>query len=195
MYNLVEANRSRRRFDQSKKVDMESLVELVELARLTLSGRNMQPLKYVLCTDSATCDGIFPLLGWAAYLKDWKGPAEGERPTAYVIVCLDKTLADNPGCDHGIVAQTMMLGAVERGLGGCIIATVNRAKLAEVCDIPDTLDILLVLALGVPSEAVAVEPMPGDGDVKYWHDKDGIHHVPKRSLDELIIARYPQSNE
>lgn len=191
---LVEANRTRRRFDQSRPVAPDLLEELVDLARLCPSGRNMQPLKFVLCADPAKNAEIFPLLGWAGYLKDWKGPEEGERPAAYVVIGLDKTLADDPGCDHGIVAQTMMLGAVERGLGGCIIGTVNRAGLAQVCNLPGTFETLLVLALGVPLEAVMVEPMPASGDVKYWRDKGGIHHVPKRGLDELIVGRYPQQD-
>jgi len=189
---LVERNRTRRKFDQSRTMDAQTLVDLVELTRFMPSGANKQPLKYAVTADSGLCAEIYPLLGWAAYLKDWNGPAEGERPTGYVTIMLDKDVADDPGCDHGIASQTIMLGAVEKGLGGCIIATVNRKKLARLLDLPDNLEILLVLALGVPAQDVVVEPLPSGGDIKYWTGDDGSHHVPKRSLDELLVGRYPK---
>lgn len=186
---MVIQNRSRRRFDQSRPVDMDTLVELVELARLTPSAKNMQPLKYALTAGRELCAEIFPLLGWAGYLKGWKGPEEGERPTAYITVVLDTSLADDPYCDHGIVSQTMMLGAVERGLGGCIIASVNKKKLSQVLGLDERHEVLMVLALGVPVEEVVVEPLPSEGKIEYWRTADDIHHVPKRSLDTLIVAQ------
>ena len=109
-----------------------------------------------------------------------------------ITIMLDKNVADAPGCDHGIASQTIMLGAVEKGLGGCIIATVNRKKLARVLDLPDNLEVLLVLALGVPAQKVVVESLPPDGDIKYWTGDDGNHHVPKRSLDELLVGCFPK---
>ncbi|MBG0789265.1 MAG: nitroreductase family protein [Desulfovibrionaceae bacterium] len=189
---LVERNRTRRKFDQSRPMDEQVLVDLVELTRFTPSGANKQPLKYAVTADPGLCAEVFPLLGWAAYLKDWNGPEEGQRPTGYVVVMLDKQVADTPGCDHGIAGQTIMLGAVEKGFGGCIIATVNRRKLAGLLDLPDHLEILLVLALGVPAQEVVVEALPLGGDIKYWTGEDGRHHVPKRSLEELLVGRYPK---
>lgn len=188
---LVARSRSYRKFDQSKPVDVDSLVELVDTARLVPSGMNKQPLKYVVIADQEQCSEIFPLLGWAGYLKDWPGPDEGQRPTGYVVVLLDKDIASNAYVDHGIASQTIMLAAAEKGFGGCIIATVKRKQLAEVLGLGDNLEILLVLALGVPAEEVVVEPLPSDGKIEYWRDTDGKHHVPKRSLDELIVAQYP----
>lgn len=132
--DLVVNNRTRRIFDESRPVALETLVDLVDLARYMPSGMNKQPLKYVAVADKAMCGEIFPLLGWAGYLKDWPGPAEGERPTGYIVILLDKNVAESPGCDHGIACQTIMLGAVEQGLGGCIIGTVNR-KNWSVCSI------------------------------------------------------------
>ena len=189
---LVANNRTRRIFDQSRPVALDTLVELIDLARLTPSGMNKQPLKYVAVADDTVCADIFPLLGWAGYLKDWRGPAEGERPTGYIIILLDTAIADSPGCDHGIVSQTIMLGAVEKGLGGCIIGTVNRKKLAGLLDLPDEYEVLLVLALGVPAEDVVVEALPSGGKIEYWRTSDGTHHVPKRGLEEVLIGRYPE---
>lgn len=189
---LMERNRSRRKFDESRPVSAADLAELVDLVRFMPSGRNLQPLKYIVTADPAQCAEIFPLLGWAGYLKDWKGPAEGERPSGYVIMLLDKELADSPGCDHGIACQSLMLGAVDKGYGGCIIATVNRTRLAQIFDLPDRYEILMVLALGVPAQEVVVEPLPSDGSIKYWTGEDGKHHVPKRGLDEILVGRFPE---
>lgn len=188
---LVAQNRTRRKFDESKPVDVETLVDLVDTARLVPSGMNRQPLKYVVTADKLQCAEMYPLLGWAGYLKDWSGPDEGERPTGYITILLDKGIADNAFIDHGIACQTIMLAAVEKGLGGCIIATVKRGKLKEVLGLGDEYDVLLVLALGVPAQEVEIEPLPSDGKIEYWSGPDGKHHVPKRSLDELILARYP----
>lgn len=184
---LVEASRSRRRFDQSCRIDEQTLVELIDLARFAPSGMNRQPLKYMPVASPELCDAVFPLLGWAGYLKDWAGPVEGERPTGYIIVLHDTDVASDCGCDHGIASQTVMLGAAERGYGGCMIGTVNKRKLKEIFQIEDHLEVLLVLALGVPAETVIVEPLPSDGKIEYWRTTDGVHHVPKRPLEEVVL--------
>jgi nitroreductase len=186
--NLVLANRSRRRFYQEHAISRETLVELVDLARLSPSGANKQPLKYVLACDPELTAKIFPLLGWAGYLKDWPGPEEGERPSAYIIMLGDKNINQNCGVDEGIAAQTIMLGAADKGLGGCMIATVKQNELRQLFPITENLQVLLVLALGKPKEEVVVEPLGEDGDIRYWRDEAQVHHVPKRSLEEILVA-------
>jgi nitroreductase len=185
--DLVYKNRSFRRFHQEHIIDRETLVELVDLARHSASGANKQPLKYYLSCDRDTNATVFPNLRWAGYLEDWSGPEEGERPSAYIIIIGDKGISDSFGVDHGIAAQSMLLGAAERGLGGCMIGSVQRVKLHRELGLPDHYHILLVVALGKPDETVVVETVGLDGDIKYWRDENGIHHVPKRALDELII--------
>jgi nitroreductase len=165
---------------------METLRELVELARLSPSGANMQPLKFCLVVDRAVCTEVFPHLGWAGYLKEWPGPEEGERPSAYILILGDREIRKEFGVDHGIAAQSMMLGAVERGLGGCMIASIDRKGLRATLGIPEHLEILLCLALGVPKETVAIELVGADGNIRYYRDAVGVHHVPKRGLDDLI---------
>lgn len=187
---LVLKTRSYRRFSGEATVALETLRELVELARLSASGANLQPLKYILCCDPQTNARIFPLLAWAGYLKEWKGPAEGERPSAYIIVLGDTEIRKDSGVDHGIAAQSIMLGATEKGLGGCIIASIDRIAMRDLLAIPERYQILLVLALGVPKEAVVIDELEADGDIKYFRDADGVHHVPKRSLDELILREF-----
>jgi nitroreductase len=185
--DLVTKNRSHRRFHQEVPVEMETLRELVDLARLSPSSANQQPLKYILSNDSEKNGLIFPHLSWAGYLRDWPGPEEGERPSAYIVILGDTQIRPPFGCDHGIAAQSIMLGATEKGLGGCIIGSVNHQGLREALDIPARYEILLVLALGKPKETVVIEPVGDQGSIKYWRDDDGTHHVPKRSLDQIIL--------
>ena len=186
--DLIIRNRSYRRFYQEVAIERETLVELVDLARLSASAANMQPLKYILSCDPQKNALIFPHLAWAGYLKDWPGPGEGERPSAYIIILGDTEITQSFGCDHGIAAQSILLGATEKGLGGCIIAAVRRQELQKVLEIPPRYEILLVLALGKPKETVVIETVGTNGDVKYWRDSEGIHHVPKRLLDDIIIG-------
>ena len=200
--DLITKSRSYRRFFQEVAIDRRILRELVDLARLSPSAANLQPLKYILSCEPKKNALIFQHLGWAGYLKDWPGPAEGERPSAYIIILGDTEIDPaihcganrlTPpllwrGCDHGIAAQSILLGAAERGLGGCIIGTVKREELRRALALPARYEILLVLALGKPKETVVIEPVGTGGDIKYWRDNQGVHHVPKRSLDSIVIG-------
>jgi len=185
--DLILKNRSYRRFYQEVSIKLETLRELVELARLSASAGNMQPLKYIFSCDSQKNSVIFPNLGWATYLTDWTGPREGERPAAYIIILGDTEISQSFGCDYGIAAQSILLGAAEIGLGGCIIGSIRRQGLREALEIAPRYEILLVLALGKPKEAVVIETVGSSGDIKYWRDGEGVHHVPKRALADLII--------
>ncbi|MFC2051100.1 nitroreductase family protein [Chloroflexota bacterium] len=187
--DLVLKNRSYRRFHEEVSIELETLRELVDLARLSASAMNMQPLKYVLSCEPQKNSLIFSHLGWASYLKGWPGPGEGERPSAYIIVLGDTEISRAFGCDHGIAAQSILLGATERGLGGCMIATVKRQELSRALDIAPGYEILLVIALGKPGETVVIEEVGSGGDTKYWRDSQGVHHVPKRALDDIIIGQ------
>jgi nitroreductase len=188
--DLVRNNRSYRRFYQDVPIPLETLRALVYLARLSASGSNLQPLKYVLSADPEVNARIFPHTRWAGYLKDWPGPEEGERPAAYVVILGDTGIRKDFGCDHGIAAQSIMLGATERGLGGCMISSLDRNGLRQTLDIPERYEILLILALGKPKETVVIEDVGPEGDTKYYRDAEGVHHVPKRSLEELVLREY-----
>jgi nitroreductase len=185
--DLILKNRSVRRFHEETVVEMDTLKELVELARLSASGSNLQPLKFVLSCDPRKNAQVFPNLAWAAYLNDWSGPSTGERPSAYIIILGDTRISKNFGCDHGIAAQSILLGAVEKGLCGCMIGSVQRDNLRKELAIPSQYEVLLVLALGKPNEKVVIDPVDPTHDIEYWRDKDGVHHVPKRSLEDLIL--------
>jgi nitroreductase len=185
--DLIAKSRSYRRFDEDVPVPKETLRALVGLARLSPSAANKQPLKFRLVNDAETNAEIFSCLAWAGYLTGWKGPAEGERPVAYIIILRDNELSHSSATDEGIAAQSMMLGAVEAGYGGCMLGAINRPKLREALEIPDRYEIQLVLALGKPAETVVIDPVGEEGDIKYWRDDRDVHHVPKRSVDELIL--------
>ena len=185
---LVLKNRSYRRFHQSKTIPMDTLRELVDLARCSPSAANLQPLKYILSNDPGMNELIFPTLGWAGYLTDWPGPAEGERPSAYIVILNDKEISKTVICDQGIAAQSILLGAAELGWGGCMIHSVNREELHRNLDIPSRYEIMLVLALGEPVEEIALEGLDSSGSIRYWRDDRSIHHVPKRALEDIILA-------
>jgi nitroreductase len=185
---IVRRNRSYRRFRQDASIDLDTLRGLIDLARLSASARNLQVLRYVLSCDPATNAQIFTTLAWAGYLPDWPGPIEGERPAAYIVVVGDPAAGPFIAVDSGLAMQNILLGAVEKGLGGCILGSVQRKKLCEILNIPEPYEIQFVVALGTPLETVVIEEIGRDGDVKYWRDADAVHHVPKRRLEDLILV-------
>ncbi|MCH5232597.1 MAG: nitroreductase family protein [Muribaculaceae bacterium] len=187
---LLMADRSYRRFDEGHRIDKETLIQLVELTRYCASGRNLQPLKYFVANENDMCDKIFPLLKWAGYLPEWDGPVKGERPTAYLIQCLDTNITKSYLSDDGLQQQAITLGAVAEGLGCCIIKSFNVIKLKEILGLPDNYEPIYVIAIGKPIEKVVIDDMSNQdsSDIKYYRTPDGIHHVPKRSLDDLVIT-------
>lgn len=184
---LIEQNRSYRRFYQETIIQQSELEELIDLARLSSSGSNLQSLKYILSNESDKNSRIFKHLKWAGYLKNWDGPEEGEKPSAYIVVLGDKDIGKNFFWDHGIASQSILLGAAEKGLGGCMFGSVDRKGLMNELNIPDRYEVLLVIALGKPKEVVKLEEIGNDGSIKYWRDDAGIHHVPKRKLQDIIL--------
>lgn len=187
--NLILKNRSYRKFYEEEFIPHETLKELVDLARISPSAANIQPLKYIISSNSEVNELIFSTVEWANYIKNWSGPEEGERPSAYILILGDTAINKNFGVDYGIAAQSIMLGAVEKGLGGCMIGSIKRTFIREKLEISNQYQILLALALGKPKEDITLEDVTNN-DIKYWRSEDGTHHVPKRSLDELIIKSY-----
>jgi nitroreductase len=187
---LVEANRSCRRFYEDHQVGLKTLEELVDLARLSASGANLQPLKYILACQPDVNAKIFSCLAWAGYLKDWPGPEPGERPSGYIVILGDTTISKEFGVDHGIAGQSMLLGARDKGLAGCMLGSINRKDLRPILNIESHLKILLVLAIGKPKEEVVIETVGPDGNIRYWRDAQAVHHVPKRALSDLIVASH-----
>jgi len=187
---LIKQNRSCRKFYEAYEIDTATLKDLVNLARLSASAANLQPLKYILSCSTEKNEQIFSCLAWSAYLQDWSGPELGERPSAYIIILGDTNITKNFGCDHGIASQSILLGAREKGLAGCMIGMIKRKKLQNILNIKERFKILLVLAMGKPKEEAMIETVGDDDNIKYWRDNDQIHHVPKRKLEDIIVSSY-----
>ena len=185
---LVIKNRSYRRFFEDVPVTEETLRELIDITRHTASTVNSQALKFRLVTSDSERETVFSNLAWAGLLKEWIGPEKGERPSAYIIILCDLSLGSNKQFDDGIAAQTILLAAAEKGLGGCMFGSINRKKLAQELGIDlEKYSIDLAIALGKPKETVKIVDVPESGSTAYYRDENGVHYVPKRSLDDLII--------
>lgn len=183
---LIEKARSYRRFDESYKLTKEDLLELVDVARLGGSGANLQPLKYYLSADDETNETIFETLKWAGYLKDWKGPEKGEKPTGYIGIVQDIRVSKIKYWDHGIAAQNILLAAAEKDLGGCMFASFGR-ELHEKLNLKDNHELLMIIALGKPTEEIEMVDISKDESVKYYRDENQKHYVPKRKLEDIIL--------
>ena len=183
--DLVLKNRSYRRFYNEKKISLEQLREFVDIARNTASGANRQPIMYKLICDDEMNAKVYDCLAWAGYYKDWDGPIVEERPSAYIVMVSDKQF--NPQCDEGIAGQSILLAAVEQGMGGCFIGNIKKEKLAEVLNLPENLKPDLVIALGYPKEQVVLEDIAADADIKYYRDENQVQHVPKKRLEDIIL--------
>lgn len=187
--DLVVKSRSYRVFDENFKLEKEDLVDLIELSRFSPCGKNGQYLRFIPIYKEEILNKVYPYLAWAAYLKDWSGPKEGERPTGIILIVSKEGTLTDPilACDVGIVSQTIMLGAVEKNLGGCMIRALNRKRIAEVLNLSDDYIIHIALAIGKPAQEVIIEDINEGEDIKYWMDEDKTHHVPKIVLEDLII--------
>lgn len=185
---LVSKCRSYRRFHEDVRIPYDELKDMVDTARITGSAANAQPLKYRILCSPEECARVFPTIGWAAALKDWDGPVPGERPSAYIIVLDDLSIGKNRQWDEGIASQTIMLTAVEKGYGGCMIGSCTRPELLGILGLdPIRYSVGLVLALGKPKEEVVMVPVDGDGNTVYYRDGNQVHYVPKRSLEDILI--------
>ncbi len=187
---LVTQCRSYRRFDGTHAVTEEVVRELVELACYVPSAKNLQPLRYLAVCESSQVAAIYPCLSWAGYFEDWSGPEEGERPQACIVMLGDLGISDDFACDSGIAAQTILLGATAFSLGGCILGAIDRKKIRELLRIPAAYSILMVIALGKPAETVVIDQMDDQDSVRYFRDVNGIHHVPKRVVDDVLLKFY-----
>lgn len=188
--DLLKQNRSYRGYDESRKISREELAEFVDCARYAPSSVNMQPFKYYLACDQETVAKVQPLTKWARALPQMTLPHPGHCPTAFIVICQDTNL--NPAIqrfqkDVGIVAQTILLAAVEKGLGGCMIGNFNPEEIRQALGLADTLTPVLVVALGKPDETIVLTEVGTDGSTDYYRDESDVHYVPKRSLQDVLI--------
>ena len=181
---LVLKNRSTRAFDPARRISREELEQLVDLARLTPSAVNLQPLKYLLSWQEETNALILAHTAWAGLLKDISLPPEGKGPAGYIVICIDTRIAKNAATDVGIAAQTILLGAAEKGLSGCMIGAIDP-KLHDLLGLKEQYRISLIVALGKGAEDIRLTETKGN-DTAYYREGDA-HYVPKRPLEEILI--------
>jgi nitroreductase len=183
IYEKIMRRRTIRKFAQ-KDVPREVLLRCVDAARLSPSGANRQPLKYVIVNDQELTKEVFSTLKWAGYLPGYQ-PGENEMPRAYIVMLLDKGISENFGHDAGIAAMSISMVAYDEGVGSCILGSVDREKLKPMLKVPDGFDIVLVVALGYPAESPVADVVK-DGNIKYWLDESRVLHVPKRNFEEIV---------
>lgn len=187
---LVAASRSYRRFDEGRPVTREQLAALVGAARVAPTANNRQRLRFHLSVGPEAFE-VEAHHRWAALLRDWDGPATGERPTGYVTIAVPAGERTNAllNQDAGIAAQTIMLAARAAGLAGCMVASFD-AELGGALGLAEkNLEPLLLCALGYPApdERVVLEEADAERGVAYWRDADNVHHVPKLALEDLLV--------
>lgn len=189
--DLVINARSYRRFREEKDVELSVLTGIVDIVRFVPSSINMQPLRYAISVNRDVNAKIFPLLAWARQLKDWGGPTPGERPSAYIVIAgNDATPEKHLVVDLGIACQTLFLGLAEVGLVGCMIGNLNAKGVHDIICFPEEFKVLQVMAVGYAGEKVVIEDLPPGGATPYWRDPEGVHHVPKRRLDEALMKTF-----
>jgi len=187
LHDLIRRCRTYRRFHARRAVSNATLRQLVDLARLSASAGNKQPIRFLLSCTAERNARIFPHLRWAGYLIDWDGPAPDEQPAAYIVLLGDRRVTENVRWDDAICAWSIALGAAEQGLGACIIGAFDRNALGADLALTERYEPLLVVALGEPAETVVLEEVGPEGDIRYWRDEAQVHHVPKRRLDDLVV--------
>ena len=182
VYMNIKSRRTIRKYIQTA-VPEEVLLKCVDAAIFSPSGGNLQPLRYVIVNDAKLLKQVFSTLSWAVYLPDY-GPTEEEMPRAYIVLLLNKN-GRTPTHDASIASMSISMVAHDEGLGSCILASVDRTKLRKVLNVPETLNVALVVALGYPAENPVVEPV-SDGKINYWLDNNGVLHVPKRDIKDIV---------
>ena len=188
--DLIKKNRSCRGFDPNRRVTREEMDYILECARFGPNSMNKQAIKFYIARDEDTVAAIQPLTGWAKQLPQMQLPHPGKYPTAFVVVCLDKTISDSVPMfirDASIAAQNMLLAATELGLGGCMVGSFRAGDLCRTLNLKEQFQPLLVVAIGKPDETIVLtEAQPG-ANTAYYRDEQDVHYVPKRSARELVI--------
>jgi nitroreductase len=184
IYESIINRRTIRKFKQ-QEVPKEVLRKCVDAARLSPSGSNAQPLKYIIVNDKNLLPQVFSTLQWARSLPGYKH-ASNEVPAAYIVILLDTKIREQAGSDPGIAAMSISMVAYEEGVASCMLGSVDRPRLKQLLEIPDHLQTLLVIALGYPVEKSKAVDLKGE-DTKYWFDDEGILNVPKRRLEDIVV--------
>lgn len=182
--DVLKSRRTIRQFKQ-KPISEDILVKCIDVARLAPSAQNIQPIEYLLITNPDVVKKVFPLLKWANYIAPKGNPEKGREPTAYLVMMINKSLMKSRAQqDVAAAVENFIIATWSFGIGSAWVASVEEFKLMEICNIPDEYTIDSVVALGYPDEKPVLEET--EDDIKYWKDEEGVLHVPKRRLGDIL---------
>ncbi len=190
LMDLIRKNRSYRGYDESYRFTKEEMMEIVEYARLSASSMNAQPLRFFIAWEKDVVDRIQEHTGWAKALPELELPHRGMCPTGFIVICQDKEVQSSASTfvrDVGIVAQSMLLAATERGLGGCMIGSFSAKGIREACQLSENLQPMLVVAMGKPAEKVVLLDVEEGESLNYYRDENDVHYVPKKKLEDIVL--------
>jgi nitroreductase len=187
VYEAILKRRTIRKFKQ-EELHTDTLKKFVNAARLAPQAANIQPLKYVIVNEKPLTDELFKACSWAGYIKPLGNPAEGERPTAYIIVLVDaKIKKASYDLDAGAAIENILLTALEDGIGTCWLGAINRDKIRHIMNIPEKYIIQDMVALGYPAEDPVTDDAGVEDSIKYYKDENGTLHVPKRKIEDVLF--------
>jgi nitroreductase len=186
---IIYKRRTIRRFKQIS-IPTEILKKLIDLARVAPAATNVQCIEYIIVNSPEMAKKMFPLVRWASSLpKEQRDPESSREPIAYIIVLVNTNIKKSYyEFDIGAAVENILLGAVKYGLGCCWMGSINSGKIRTLLKIPDYYQITHVISLGYPDEESFMEPYKDS--YKYWKDENGVMHVPKRTLDDILFKIY-----
>lgn len=185
---LIQEARTTRRFKKDSTVDIKDLKEILDLARITSSAKNMQPIKYILVTQEEAVHKLAQTATWASHLKNWD-QSEDERPSAFILMLNDQMIDGFPMFDAGASFTAISLAAKAKGLATCPMASIDKELCKKLFVIPDCYDVMIGIAIGIGTENIKLIDTESF-DTNYYREDDDTHVVPKRTLSSIIAGEY-----
>lgn len=186
--NLLEWRRTYRKFDENKLISKNDIDDILNSIKFASCANNRQYLRFISVENKAKVLEIFENTKWAASLPNNIGrPKEGERPVYFIAILSDeeKKLRFN-GIDEGLVISNLTLLAAEKGIGSCIIGSVNDKKMREILNYEDNYSCEVVVAFGYPKVKSSIKKINAGEDQAYYLDEDGNYIVPKYKIKDLV---------
>lgn len=186
--NLLEWRRSYRKFDENKLISKDDIGEILNSIKFASCANNRQYLRFISVENKDKVLEIFDNTKWAASLPNNMGrPKEGERPVYFIAILNDedKKLRFN-GIDEGLVISNLTLVAAEKGIGSCIIGSVNDKKMREILNYEDNYSCEVVIAFGYPKVKSTIKEINLEEDQSYYLDDDGNYLVPKYKINDIV---------
>jgi len=152
IFEAIKGRRSIRQFTD-EPIGKDALEKLLDAARWAPTASNQQRWRFVVVTSPSVKDLVRKF-----------APGIFAMPAAFIVICVKKALDAKPLAevtylaDCAIAAQNIMLAAYGMGIGTCVVLSYAKAAIAEILNIPEGVEPLLVLTLGYPAEAP--EPPP-----------------------------------